>query len=57
MISRVTLDIKHFLLIFLYFSIGFILLYENIDESEESINSIVLMSIGEVQDQQDLGKW
>ena len=55
MISRVTLDIEHFLLIYLYFSIGSIFIYENIDESEENINSIVLMSIGEVQDQHYLG--
>ena len=56
MISRVILDIKHFLLIFLYFSIGFIFIYENIDQSEESINSIVVMSIKEVQDQHYQGK-
>ena len=54
-----TLDIGHFLLIFVYFTIiVFTLIYENIDKKEDSFNIIVLMSIGEVGDQkEDLFKW
>ena len=50
MITQVFIDIVAFLFIFIYFTIAFILLYENVDKEHESINKIILMSIGEVED-------
>ena len=48
MITQVFIDILPFLAIFVYFTIAFILVYENVDANEVSISSIFLLSLGEV---------
>lgn len=37
--------------------VAFCFIYENVDREEESFNKILLMSIGEVVEQNEAGKW